>query len=119
MIVCMVVVSVLIVLVALHILFPVVEVAGNSMYPTYKDGEFLLSSRLHKISVGDVVVFVPPSTPNREVEFVIKRACEIDKDGRIFFMGDNRDCSYDSRDYGYVDPNMVVARIIDQRVRGR
>lgn len=112
-----VILGVIVLLGALYILFPIVEVSGNSMYPTYKDGEFLLASRLYKLKVGDVVVFMPPSTSHSEVEFVIKRVCEI-KDSKLFFMGDNRDDSYDSRDYGYVDRSRLIAKVINQRARG-
>ena len=103
-------------------LFRVVQVVGNSMFPTYRDGEILLAYtffREKKLKVGDVVVFRPPYDMG-EIKVLIKRISMIDydKDGDIialYFLGDNLNDSFDSRDYGFVCVNNVIAKLFDQR----
>lgn len=110
----------LLVLLVLY-LFPIISVCGQSMYPTYHDGEVVVSTRLFRknsVKIGDVMIFTPPSKTREEVQYVIKRVCDINKDGKYFFMGDNRNESFDSRDYGYVDSSHLVSKIIRPRERG-
>ena len=98
--------------------FPIVYICGNSMYPTYKDGEKILSTRLFfpdNLKVGDVVIFIPPSKTHDEVQFVIKRVQYINDNGKFFLVGDNLDGSYDSRDYGYVDKSHLISKAIKPR----
>ena len=98
--------------------FPIVYICGNSMYPTYKDGEKILSTRLFfpdNLKVGDVVIFIPPSKTHDEVQFVIKRVQHINDNGKFFLVGDNFDGSYDSRDYGYVDKSHLISKAIKSR----
>ena len=98
--------------------FPIVYICGNSMYPTYKDGEKILSTRLFfpdNLKVGDVVIFIPPSKTHDEVQFVIKRVQHINDNGKFFLVGDNLDGSYDSRDYGYVDKSHLISKAIKSR----
>ena len=98
--------------------FPIVYICGNSMYPTYKDGEKILSTRLFfpdNLKVGDVVIFIPPSKTRDEVQFVIKRVQHINDNGKFFLVGDNLDGSYDSRDYGYVDKSHLISKAIKSR----
>ena len=98
--------------------FPIVTICGNSMYPTYKDGEKILSTRLFfldNLKVGDVVIFTPPSKTHNEVQFVIKRVQHINDEGKFFFVGDNLSGSYDSRDYGYVDKSHLISKAIKSR----
>ena len=88
------------------------------MYPTYKDGEKILSTRLFfpdNLKVGDVVIFIPPSKTHDEVQFVIKRVQHINDEGKFFFVGDNLSGSYDSRDYGYVDESHLISKAIKSR----
>lgn len=98
--------------------FPIVTVCGDSMYPAYKNKEKIISTRLFypdKLKSGDVVVFIPPSKTRDEIQFVIKRVYAVNEDGKIFFLGDNSEISYDSRDYGYVDKSRLVSKVIKPR----
>lgn len=89
------------------------------MYPTYKDGEIICSTRLFKrsnLKEGDVLIF------EREDLYVIKRVGEIYKDEKgkvlaIYFLGDNPPQSYDSRVYGFIPVGQVVSKVINPRVK--
>ena len=96
--------------------FPIVQICGYSMFPTLTDGEFYLGIRvLHKskCEVGKIYVYKPPYASEQE-KFVIKRLARI-KDGKYYFLGDNEIDSYDSRYYGYVDSDNVVAQLITRK----
>ena len=93
-------------------------VVGNSMYPTYKDGEHLISIPVSfkKIREGDVLIF---RTPYNEKRVVIKRvALKCTKTKELFFLGDNLADSYDSRNYGFVPYKYVLGKVTDQRQKG-
>ena len=100
---------VLIVIAFLIYMFPLVQVCGDSMLPTYNDGDILIGCRLFSIDTSAVYVFRPPVGEN----YVIKRLAFVSpKSGKLFFMGDNLNFSYDSRMYGYVSRDKVVAKCI-------
>ena len=86
------------------------------MFPTLTDGEFYLGRRVFrktKCKIGKIYVYRPPYEDHTE-KFVIKRLVDI-KDGKYFFLGDNSDDSYDSRYYGYVPCDNVVAQLITRK----
>lgn len=90
-------------------LFPIIEVIGDSMYPTYKEGKLLLSVRVFfksQLKVNDIYTFISP-----QGKLVIKRLKHISKEG-CFFEGDNKEVSYDSRKYGYIKFNKIKTHII-------
>ena len=58
---------------------------------------------------GDVVVARTPTEPARDV---IKRVRHVDSDGRIWLQGDNAEASTDSRDYGPVEADAIVGRVL-------
>lgn len=100
-----------IIVVALLIyLFPLIQVCGDSMYPTFNDGDIILGCRLcHHFKKNAVYIYTPPLGE----KYVIKRLTLIsDITGKLFFEGDNPDYSYDSRMYGYISRDKVVARYI-------
>ena len=110
-------VVVVLTLTALLFFFPLVQVCGYSMFPTFTDGQFLFSKRvLHKskCKVGEVYVYIPPYASEGE-KFVIKRLDHINDKGEYYFLGDNSSDSYDSRYYGYVKSHNVVAHIPEKR----
>jgi nickel-type superoxide dismutase maturation protease len=57
---------------------------------------------------GDVVVARRPDRPQLEI---IKRIHSIDAAGTIFLVGDNPAASTDSRDFGTVTREQVLARV--------
>lgn len=116
MIIALVVLGICLALFIFLFFFPVVKICGYSMFPTLTDGEFYLSKRVlnkSKCTVGDIYVFRPPYYSEEE-KFVIKRLADI-KDGKYFFLGDNAEDSYDSRYYGYVNSDNVVAQLITRK----
>ena len=100
---------VVIVLAVLYYLFPIIEVCGDSMYPTFKDGDIALGCRLFTIKRNSVYVFNPPVGQ----KYVVKRLTQISSTtNKLFFEGDNPDHSYDSRMYGYISRDKVVAKCL-------
>lgn len=136
-------------------LFQPHQVKGNSMYPNFSDGEYILtdkiSYRFGKPNRGDVVVFKSPQ--NREIDF-IKRIVALPNDqirvsggyifvnekrldefsylpsdyitnpgaflrdgrtvsvppGKYFVLGDNRNHSSDSREWGFIPEGDIVGK---------
>lgn len=101
----------------LHYLFPIIQVIGDSMYPTYLDGEIIFGTRLFrksKLKKGDVVLYECPT----DDKTVIKRIDCVDKrsNGLYFYcLGDNPPKSHDSRYYGFVSSKKLVCKVINQR----
>lgn len=111
---------ILIVCGVIYYMFPLVNVCGSSMFPTYVNDEIILSTRLfrkRKIKVGDVIVFKHPYVKGR---LLIKRVADLfySRDGEllsIYFLGDNSSDSYDSRNFGYVLTKDLVSKVLFSR----
>lgn len=89
--------------------FPIIQVCGDSMYPTFNDGDIILGCRLFSLKESEVYVYKSPA----DNKTVIKRLLQISNiTGKLFFTGDNSDHSYDSRMYGYITKDKVIARYI-------
>lgn len=105
------------ILFALYHLFPLIQVVGDSMFPTYHNSEIILGTKLYirsQLKEGDVIVYKSPV----DGKIVIKRISIVQNmKGVIYFycLGDNSECSYDSRNYGYVSSYNLVCKVINQR----
>ena len=103
----------------LEILFPLYRISGNSMWPTYHDGEMFLCRRIFrksKIRCGDVICYKAPEGASP----VIKRVTRIKyKEGKLYFFceGDNYKNSYDSRKYGFVSEDNIICRLPERYQR--
>ena len=94
--------------------FPVVKVNGDSMVPILRHGDILLSKRIFNKNgcvEGKIYVYKPPYD---------KKSCVIKilnhKEGEMyFFIGGNLEVSVDSRHYGGIASENIVAEIIDSR----
>lgn len=99
-------------------IFPIITVCGNSMYPTYHDGEILIGNSLYpkkKLKMGDVILYYAPNSDKR---IVIKRIHHHFKsNGVIYFycLGDNPSESHDSRNYGYISQADIICKVVNQR----
>ena len=79
------------------------------MLPTLVPGRVVLAVRPRNIRAGDVVVVRHDGLEK------IKRVRDIQSD-KVFLTGDNFLHSTDSRDFGWLDTGLVVARVIWPKV---
>ena len=88
-----------------------VRIQGDSMWPTFRDGDVLTFTQqdLSSLAVSDVVLVSHPLKP--EVRMV-KRVLRIEANGDLFLVGDNPDplASEDSHNFGPVPCRLVQAR---------
>ncbi|MEI8223361.1 MAG: S26 family signal peptidase [Actinomycetes bacterium] len=88
--------------------FPIrrVKISGRSMLPTFQDGTVLYfrgGATLRR--VGQIVLIERESYPGI---FYIKRITSITSEG-IWVEGDNLEESTDSRKWGYLSPEEIIA----------
>lgn len=103
----------------IHFLFPLVQVCGDSMYPTYKDGEILIGYRTFlksHLKIGDVIIFKCPTDGRTVVKRIADISTQVDGEDILFYcLGDNSEHSYDSRSYGYFSSRNLICRVFKQR----
>jgi nickel-type superoxide dismutase maturation protease len=89
-----------------------VIIRGDSMWPTFSDGEKLSASKVSKnnLTIGDIVVSKHPLKSN---VVIVKRIKKMLMDEQIFLQGDNPDplASEDSHNFGPVSINLVIGII--------
>ena len=81
------------------------------MAPRLPSGALVVArsvNRATSLRIGDVVVARRPDRPELEI---IKRIQAIDAAGAIFLAGDNPAASTDSRQFGPVTRDHIVARV--------
>lgn len=98
---------ILLLLPVLYIIFPPIMVCGDSMFPTYNDGDILIGCRFFKMKISSVYVFHPPLGE----KYVVKRLTDCTDEG-LYFEGDNKKISFDSRYYGCVERREIVAKCL-------
>jgi signal peptidase I len=108
-------------LVVLRASLSLVTVQGDSMAPTYRDGDLLLVRRTSRLRRGQPVVFRTPETS--EPPFLVKRLVALPGErhpafhdsvppGKIAVLGDNDRRSRDSRHFGPVDARSVMGHVL-------
>lgn len=84
-------------------------VHGSSMLPTLSEGQELLSFNWayigRKPSIGEVIVL------NFQGNDLVKRVVKVE-DGQIFVEGDNKQASTDSRDFGPINLDQIVGKVV-------
>lgn len=98
--------------------FPKVQIIGDSMLPTYREGEEIRARRILRVDplkVNDVYVFKEPVC-GRPVIKRLSAVCQ-DEDGNTlcYFEGDNSSVSFDSRNYGWVSRKRIIAKALFSR----
>ncbi|MFN0147441.1 MAG: nickel-type superoxide dismutase maturation protease [Dehalococcoidia bacterium] len=88
------------------------EVAGRSMLPTLREGDWLLvDKRAYGRTApraGDIIVALDPRDATRPI---IKRVSRLSEDGALSLLGDNPGSSTDSRHFGLVPAALVRGRV--------
>ncbi|MBU3978243.1 nickel-type superoxide dismutase maturation protease [Patescibacteria group bacterium] len=81
------------------------------MYPILRSGDFVLVNRLAYLysapKIGDIVAARDP----RDGKIIIKRVIKIENT-KYHVEGDNRTASTDSRDFGLIDKNNIIGKVI-------
>lgn len=85
-----------------------VAVQGVSMAPTLRSGDWLLVRWTDRVGVGDIVVVRRPDRPDL---LIVKRVTRVEPGGR-WVEGDNPLASDDSRLFGLVPAQNVLARVV-------
>ncbi|MET8526569.1 S26 family signal peptidase [Micromonospora sp. NPDC005172] len=110
--------------------FMVVTVRGQSMEPTFSEGDRVLIRRGQRLQAGDVVVLrtaAARSTAAARPSCVIKRVAAVAGEvvppyigpagdrvptGRLVLLGDNRSASFDSRQVGYFRIDDLLGTVV-------
>ena len=85
-----------------------VVIHGNSMSPALKNGDEVIFDSLidQSIKIGDILVFNHPYFINK---IIIKRVSKIKGDSLYFLEGDNSYESSDSKTFGYISTEDIIA----------
>lgn len=92
--------------------FRVIQVNGQSMYPTLHDKQICIALNTDKIKDRDIVVL---NTKNEDIpaDYIIKRFYEDKSDeNTIYVQGDNYSNSIDSRYFGNLSRDEIVCKVI-------
>lgn len=82
------------------------RVRNTGMAPKLRPGQWIIATALYrKLRPGQVVIV------ERDNKELIKRIERIE-DHKLFVIGDNLDNSMDSRQFGWLDEEQVVARVL-------
>lgn len=90
------------------------KVTGNSLFPLYQEGDFVLIIKIpfslwgyFRYHRGDIVVVKHPY-----YGLLIKIIQSITNDGKQFFLIGTQDESTDSRQFGLVEHHWILGKVI-------
>ncbi len=85
-----------------------VVIHGNSMSPALKNGDEVTfeSYRKQNIKIGDILVVNHPYSLDKKI---VKRVSKVKGDSLYFLEGDNSYESSDSRTFGYISTESIIA----------
>lgn len=94
--------------------FPLIirRVSGDSMKPTLRNRQLVLGLRSNSrrpARKGQIVIFAHNGLEK------IKRIKAVTKSGSVEFVGDNQQVSTDSRTFGLLDAEVIIARVLTRR----
>lgn len=92
--------------------FEFIIVNGESMLPTFIDGQVILLYKTSKIEAGDIVVATDHSVCDKTMVKRVLCIRYIGEEKRYWLEGDNKNNSYDSRNYGYLKADAIEGKII-------
>lgn len=90
--------------------FVLLSIRGESMSPTLKPGQKVLVQKqwfFCKINTSEVIAFSHPLNGN----LLIKRVKKIEN-GKYYVMGDNKQESTDSRDFGLISSSSIIGKVL-------
>jgi signal peptidase I len=92
-------------------MFRLLKVTGDSLYPVYRQGDFVLVTKipflLNSIRRGDVIVF-----KHSAYGVLIKRVERVLADRSAYYVVGAHENSVDSRQFGLVSRGAVVGKVI-------
>lgn len=99
------------------LILAILRVTGNSLYPQYKEGDFVIVSKvpflLRGIRPGDLVVYNHHHHGRR-----IKRVDHLEREGQAVFLTGTHPESVDSRAFGAVPRTWMLGKVILHVKRG-
>ena len=85
------------------------KVSGDSMLPAVKSGDYLIvenfTYKFREPKEGEIAVL------NKFGRILVKRIVKKSEDG-YFVEGDNKNFSTDSRNFGFVEKNYILGKVI-------
>jgi len=92
-------------------MFKIVKVSGNSLYPEYREGDFLVIGRIpfpfRSINSGAMIVFQEDLHGQ-----MVKRIDKCDRTRKRYFVLGSHPDSLDSRQLGWIDSKRIVGKVI-------
>ena len=86
-------------------LFFIRRIVGGSMLPNLTPGQIIIGRRSKHFELGDVVIL------SHEGLEKIKRIAHIEGE-KLYVLGDNAEASTDSRQFGLIAPEQVLAKVV-------
>ena len=80
-------------------------VQGKSMEPTLHEGDIIIATKKFSLKKGSLII---AKIGDREV---VKRIADV-KDSKVYIIGDNPNYSTDSRSYGWLSKEQIIAKIL-------
>ena len=91
-----------------------VRIKGDSMWPTFHDGDFLTFVPLNDSTRLEEGIVVLAQHPLKKDVLVVKRIQSVESNGRLFLVGDQPDPlgSEDSHNFGSVHRSAIVCYLV-------
>ena len=92
-------------------MFRILRVSGDSLMPTYQDGDFVIVSKIplffRSPRPGDVIVF-----QHAHYGVLIKKVAQVVAGGERLFVVGTHEHSVDSRRFGAIDRRDVLGKVV-------